>query len=1339
MDGSRPVVAVRAVGDGSRGGRAGSRPCSGSKAVAVPIGEPGGGVGGVVLVGCAVAVVVDPVAGLCRGRGDLPVAVVAVAAVRDVAGRRCTRDGRRGQIAESVGVGVREPDAGVAGAVRVDDAVAVVVDAVAGLGRVRMGLVAGVVAVAVVGDVCLGSCAGGGGGVGVAEAIGIEVREPDQCVHSIGLVDGVVAVVVDAVARLGCVGVDFGVSVVAVVSEDRMLGGEGACDRRSRQVAVAVAVHVLGPPRGVGCIGFVDGPVAVVVEAVAELLRCWADPRCGVVAVSALVGRGGGLLARDHRLVAPAVGVEVDEPRLGVRGVRFVRRAVTVVVDAIAALRRLGMDVRAAVVTVVSLGQVAWGSDAALVGLGGVSVAVGVVVSEPRGLVHRAGLVHGFVAVVVRAVAALGRARVSGRRAVVAVGAVGDHPLGGGACFHRGCPVSEAVQIRVDEPEEGVDRVLVGIAVTVVISVVAALGRGRVGRSDGVVAVACVTDVADGGATAGCWVCRVAEPVSVCVCEPGGRVGCVRFVDEAVAVVVSAVAAFLGARMDVCACPVTVLGVRDVVDGPDAGREGRRGIPEVVAVVVGEPRGRVDRILVRGAVAVFVHAVAVFVRAGVDRRVGVAAVARRRRMALWSVAGKGRESDFAVSVPVCIRPPRLSIDRAVVDQAVAVSVHPVAVLVRTRVDGRVVVVAVGAARRRRHEAVVVLVEAFVAIAHAVAVTVGVERVGPDRELLGISEAVPVGVGGQRIGAQSCLRAVVQPIVVGVGVGGVGAQHRFEAVGEAVGVPVGRERSGVDSVGETVVVGVRVERVGAGDGLRPIAGAVAVGVGVHRVGARAHFRAVGAPVAVAVCGSGVGAERDLVGVAQAVPIGVGVLGVRARRVLVPIGQTIVVGVRIERVGAGGVLYTVTHAVVVAVGVEGIGARRELYQVRAPVSIRVLASVRDTVAVGVELTRVDAERPLRPVHDSVAIGVRIERVGVGLLTVEQPVVVGVRIGRVRAGSMLLGCAQPVTVVVVRAVGDAVAIGVPLRGIAAHAQLKGVAQAVSVGVGVPRVGAQPHLRAVVQPVVVRVGIASIGADRHLEVRGQAVAVVVVVAVLDSVAVGVRVARIRPDGGLLAVVESVCVSVFVGVGDAVTVAVDEVGVRSGSSLLTIVEAVTVGVGHQRVGAVGELGAVVESVAVRVLVAIGHEIEVRVGERGVGARPGLVGVGEAVAVAVLPRVSGSVCVGVRQAGIGAQGRLDAVVEPVAIGVRRQRVGAVRPLFGVGPTVAIEVGFAVGRAIGVAVRAGGIGACGQLPAVGEPVAVGVLLCVVQTVSVAVRLGERGPEGHLHTVGQAIAV
>ena len=287
------VVAVGA-GSGVPAGHRARRRRAGGRAVAVAVRVEVVGGGRETVVHHPVAVVVHRVAGLGRGGVNRRARVVAVGGVRHPPGRGRAGGGGVGRV--PVAVAVRVPVERGHHAL-VDAAIAVVVDAVAGLhGAVEHGGV-GVVAV---------------GRVHLAVPVAVRVR-----------VRGVAAeaVLVDAVrGHVGGAGVDPVVLVVAV--------GAGGDARHRGVVAVAVAVRVrLAHQHGVGPRGTREGV------------------RVAVVAVGPVRDVAGGRFARRDRVggVPEGVLVVVRVPGGGVHGL-VVDHGVAVLVDAVAGLDGPGLD-----------------------------------------------------------------------------------------------------------------------------------------------------------------------------------------------------------------------------------------------------------------------------------------------------------------------------------------------------------------------------------------------------------------------------------------------------------------------------------------------------------------------------------------------------------------------------------------------------------------------------------------------------------------------------------------------------------------------------------------------------------------------------------------------------------------------------------------------------------------------------------------------------------------------------------------------------------------------------------------------------------------------------------
>ncbi len=260
---------------------------------------------------------------------------------------------------------------------------------------------------------------------------GVRVRERDVG-DGTAVVDGPVAVVVDRVlAVLGRVRIDDRVGIVAVRGARDVAGRDTVTEvlSRIRGVAVLIAVVVEVVERlseRTLRIRDVARPVAilVLVERVADLVRAGVHRTVRVVAIGAERRETGSFEARfdGGAVVAVPVLVRVDEPGadVGEPRVGLVDVAVAVLVDAdeIAHLVCVGMDRRVVIVAVAAAGHVAVGHRAGGgdVELAPESVEVRVAVEAREQVV-----VDGAVAVVVEAVARLGRSRMDVGVAVVAV------------------------------------------------------------------------------------------------------------------------------------------------------------------------------------------------------------------------------------------------------------------------------------------------------------------------------------------------------------------------------------------------------------------------------------------------------------------------------------------------------------------------------------------------------------------------------------------------------------------------------------------------------------------------------------------------------------------------------------------------------------------------------------------------------------------------------------------------------------------------------------------------------------------------------------------------------
>ena len=767
-------------------------------------------------VDLAVAVVVFVVADLVAGRVDQGVVIVAVAATEHASGRRA--DDRHGHIAELVAVLV---------ALLVDLAVAVVIRVVAHLGHARVDALDLVVAVALLDG-------GVGRGARAAEAlldvqtvaVAVVVQVVLFAAARAGLVDDVVAVVVDAIADLGRAGLDGDGVIGAVAALGRGVGAGARAQAlgqvQTEAVAVAVEVEVHTTQRVLVVLvvlAFVVLVAVVVDVVVADLGHTRVGVIVEVVAVAAALDASSRRrVADDQRQVAVAVLVLVAA---------VVGDAVAVVVLAVADLRALALvDVRIQVVAVAGAvladGRVAHGQHVA------VAVAVLIVV---------AAFVRLAIAVVVRVVAELGDHRVDRSVLVVAVAVVGGlgQALGFTEALSGQAVIAEAIVVAVRPEVVAAHRAFVVLAAVavVVLAIAADLSLGGVD-----VAVAVIAVAAAGGAD-GRGADDLDQRVAVAVLVLIAAV-----VHHAIAVVVDVVADLDHGRIDgriAILAVARVDGLEGVLGLAQALMRGRAPLVVVAVVEVGRAVGGVD-VVARVVAVVVVGRVAGLLVAGVDLGIIVHAVAAAVRADL----GLAHGDDLGVAVGVAV------LVAVFVGLAIRVVVLVVADLFTGGVDLRIFVIAVagtlGADRDglglrivldvRVAVVVGVVVAAFVGGAIAVVVDV-VARLGRGRIDHGHGVITVAGFGRLE-GALSHADALEGGGAPGVGVQvgeEVAATLGVQVIGRAVAVVVGGlgdalfGHAGVDVLGAVVAVARHGGLEGAADRAQALglAGAVVVRV------------------------------------------------------------------------------------------------------------------------------------------------------------------------------------------------------------------------------------------------------------------------------------------------------------------------------------------------------------------------------------------------------------------------------------------------------------------------------------------------------------------------------
>ena len=834
----------------------------------VEVGECHGAACDEVLVGRAVAVVVERIAQVWR------LAVMAVARQRGLVG--AAHDRAPGALADAAGVALHE--AGVAvqigqlhctavGVLLVGRAIAVVVQSVADvLSRL-------VVAGAQEGQSVV--CADHAAAIALAHAAGIrqhqaavavQVRQRDDTARLVVLVGRAVAVVVEPVADvLGGVGQGGAGERRVVRGALHLAVGALADTARVEERQARAAVRVGVADRAARLVVLVGGAIAVVVEAVTDVLVRHGQGGAGQRrlvraaehdAVDALTDAAG--LVEGQPLDAAQIGVGDGAAGLVV----LVGGAVAVVVEPVADVlgrgeeggacqrRLVGMTHDLATVALPDATRVAEAEARRAPGIGVADRAAGLEV-----------LVDQTVAVVVDAVADLsGLQRMAGARQRRKPRPADDVSARAGTDTTRVALLEALGAVEVDHLGVAVGpEVLVGQAVAVVVEIVTQIGGRELLRR---------LDALDGPAepaAVGAHQLALGALADVAAARQrlvGTRVTGVgvAVVDEAVAVVVDGVAQLDGARMHVVVAVVAVGGrtppVAVLVDDAVAGEVTRDAVlVDAVAAPLGS--GRVHQGILVVAVVGGRRSIAILVEVGAGQDLAIAVLVADLGRSAREAAGldvglvareDGRVRRLAVALvgaeAVAVQ---IALIAALVGDAVAVLVDPVAAAVgATVLTGRLEVADAGglggcdalhettatgaeaaglADLRGAHDveervalvglavAVVVEVVAQLRLARPHRVVALGARVGPAHlDLLAVGQPVLVGVDTDDILA---VAVVVDDVVTGLAlrlvrprVGG-----RVVWLTVAQGGPVGTTAAVDGAVEEPITVGVAVGRDG----------------------------------------------------------------------------------------------------------------------------------------------------------------------------------------------------------------------------------------------------------------------------------------------------------------------------------------------------------------------------------------------------------------------------------------------------------------------------------------------------------------------------------------------
>ena len=471
------------------------------------------------------------------------------------------------------------------------------------------------------------------------------------------VVHDAVAVIVDAVAGFPRAGVDGYITVIAVTGQT---GGEHPATNHLKIIGtITVTVRVLV----VFWTAVIRNAVAVVVDPVADL-RCRRVN--GVVSVvTVAVHQDGEGSAAKELIIIGAITIAVII--LVILDATVVHYAIAVIVYSVAGFSRAGVDGRITVVAVRVVGHVT-ANGKCLKNIG-IAVAVSVEILVPEG----ATLIGHAIAIIVKTIAAFGRAGIDGRIAIVTVAG------------HRGGKNTAAKHLIITGTVTVAVRILVVLGTAVIRNAVAviinAVTNLRCRGMNGVVSIVTVTGQVGGKGAPGK---QLVTPGTVSVAVIILVVLGAAFVRNAVAVIINTVTGFRHAGMDGRVTVITITG-HGGGKGPAADQLkiiGAVSVTVIILVVLGAA-------FVHDAVTVVINAITGFGGAGIDGRITVIAV-----RVIGHVPGRGKglkNIRVAKAVAVAVKIPG---GAAFVRNTVTVIVNTVTGFNGSWIDGRIAIITV---------------------------------------------------------------------------------------------------------------------------------------------------------------------------------------------------------------------------------------------------------------------------------------------------------------------------------------------------------------------------------------------------------------------------------------------------------------------------------------------------------------------------------------------------------------------------------------------------------------------------------------------------------------------
>ena len=436
--------------------------------------------------------------------------------------------------------------------------------------------------------------------IDVSEAVTVCIRIPGRQTDQRGIlvIHIAVAIVVDTVTDLVCIGIHSSVAIVAIAVIDRIVHRLVTANKGDGIVteSITVSISIPGELTDYGRIRIVSKTVTVIIHTIVTLfLSSRIDSGIAFIAITVKCGIAytGIVTQADRRSGTVSIIIEINI--IVRKGQTVIRYSVAIVVDCVAKLGGAGIACGISIITISAAGNITGRLLAAHLRIVNVTESVTVGVGVPGRQTDQRSIliIHVTVAIIVDAVADLVSIRVNGSICIVAIAVVNRISNRLIAGVEWCCIITKSVAVGICIPSDLTsDRsvCIISIAVTIIVhTIVADLLSGRVDRCIIIVTISISGGVAYTGIIAKANACSGTVVIAIEIIVVGRE--CEAIVDGSVAIVVHVVAEF-GSTGEYRGGSVITIGTISYVARRLCTAELiNRYITETICISIGEPLG----------------------------------------------------------------------------------------------------------------------------------------------------------------------------------------------------------------------------------------------------------------------------------------------------------------------------------------------------------------------------------------------------------------------------------------------------------------------------------------------------------------------------------------------------------------------------------------------------------------------------------------------------------------------------------------------------------------------------------------------------------------------------